>query len=114
MGYTSSGLHHSGKTKHYEFQYDKSYEKGAEPARTNDGIANCESDFDQLQQWFIDESVDNLFPIKIRIVRAKSKHPGPLGARWFTGRTIWINPGSAGDANLIRYMLVAEMVEIFT
>jgi hypothetical protein len=54
MALTTNGLTNGGVTAHYNFSYDDSFAGpgGAEPARTNAVIAQCENDYNLMSGWF--------------------------------------------------------------
>ena len=109
MALTSKGLTNGGQTAHYRFEYDDSLRGGLEPARTNAVIAACETDFSLMTNWFRGTQLDVDFQIPVNITQNSG------GAAWLLfvhSLTVTINPGG-GDASLIRYLLVSEMVEQF-
>ena len=114
MALTSAGLVNGGTTAHYQFQYDDSLSAprnpgGPEPARTNAVIAACEGDFNLMSGWFGNIDLDVNFTIPVNVTQNGG------GASWATiGRslTVTINPAN-GNATLIRYLVVSEMVEQF-
>lgn len=115
MAFTTSGLTNGGVTTHYRFQYDDSLQRtaanpgGIEPARTNQVIAAAEADFNQMTGWFGGTTLDVNFTIPVNVTQNGG------GAAWgLSGGnlTVTINP-SNGSAAIVRYLLVAEMVEQF-
>ena len=110
MALVTQGLTSGGQTTHYQFQYDNSILGGLEPARTNAVIASCEGDFNLMTTWFRNTTRDDLdFRIPVNVTQNSG------GASWnFSGRslTVTVNPGG-GNASVVRYLLVAEMVEQF-
>ncbi|MDB6158492.1 MAG: hypothetical protein JWO04_2198 [Gammaproteobacteria bacterium] len=114
MTQTTSGLTNGGVTNHYAFHYDDSLSApinpgGPEPARTNAVIAACEADFNQMTGWFGNIGLDVNFTITVNVTQNGG------GASWnLSGGnlTVTINPAS-GNANFVRYLLVAEITEQF-
>ncbi len=115
MAFITTGLTNGGVTTHYRFQYDDSLQRtaanpgGIEPARTNQVIAACEGDFNLMSGWFAGTVLDVSFTIPVNVTQNGG------GASWSTSGsnlTVTINPAS-GDAALVRYLLIAEMVEQF-
>lgn len=115
MAFTTAGLTGGGSTAHYSFRYDDSLRQtaanptGPEPARTNAVIASAEADFALMSGWFGRIALDVTLPAPVNVT------PNGGGASWSTtgsSLTVTINPGG-GDATLVRYLLVSEMVEQF-
>jgi hypothetical protein len=115
MAFTTAGLANGGVTSHYRFQYDDSLQQsstnpnGPEPARTNQVIAACDSDFSLMSSWFGNISLGVNSPIQVSVT------PDDGGASWsLSGKnlSVTIKPSSAG-ATLIRYLMVSEIVEVF-
>jgi hypothetical protein len=109
---TTIGLTNGGATTHYQFQYDDSLSGpgGPEPARTNAVMAECERDFGLMSSWFKNIALGVSFPSGVSI----SQNDG--GASWSARGaklSVAINPGRAGAAGLIRYLLVSEITEVF-
>ena len=115
MALTTTGLTNGGITTHYAFQYDNSLQRtganptGPEPARTNAVIAACEADFNLMSGWFGNIALDVPFTIPVNVTQNGG------GASWSLSGgnlTVTINP-AAGNATVIRYLLISEMVEQF-
>jgi len=112
MALTSAGLPNGGLTSNgtYQFQYDDSLT--AEPARTTQVMNACEADFDLMKGWFGGMDLPTkYFPIPVSVV----KDAGTTGgASWKTagGLQVTVNQTN-GDAADIRYLIVAEMTEVF-
>jgi hypothetical protein len=114
MTLTSANLANGGVTAHYRFQYDDSLSTpgGLEPARTNAVIAACEGDFNLMSAWFGNLALNANFPIPVSV----TQNTGGASASWPSDNpraiSVTANPGSSA-ASFIRYLLVAEMVELF-
>lgn len=109
MALTSNNLTTGGLTAHYQFQYDDSLAGGLEPSRTNQVIAACEADFNQMRRWFGSVALQADVPFAVNVT------PNGGGAVWgLTNRklSVTVNP-SNGNSAVIRYLIVAEMVEPF-
>jgi hypothetical protein len=115
MALITTGLTNGGITTRYQFQYDSSLQQtaanpgGSEPARTNQVIAACEGDFNLISGWFGNIALDVNFTIPVNVTQNGG------GASWSLSSgnlTVTINPAN-GNATLVRYLLVAEMVEQF-
>ena len=113
MAFTTNGLTDTGSgrgvTTHYKFSYDDALETAAhpgqpEPARTNALIAASEGDYNLMAGWFGGISLPYATPIEVNVENAGG------GAHW--GPPIGLDPGG-GDANLMRYLMVSEVTEMF-
>lgn len=107
-GLTDSGSGR-GKTTHYAFTYDDALDSTAhpgqpEPARTNALIAACENDYNLMSGWFGGINLPYALPVSVQVANAGG------GAGW--GPPITLRPGG-GDANLMRFLMVAEVTEMF-
>ena len=117
MAQITTGLTNGGQTAHYAFSYDSALQKtaanpgGPEPARTNAVIAAVEADFGQMTGWFGGTTLSGItFPAPVSVLNAGG------GASWNLSSgslTVSVKPGASGTATDIRYLLVAEMVEVF-
>lgn len=117
MAQITTGLTNGGLTAHYAFTYDGSLQQtatnptGPEPARTNAVIAAVEADFTQMTNWFGGTTLSGVtLPAPVAVENAGG------GASWSLSSgtlTVDIKPGAAGTSTTIRYLLVAEMVEVF-
>jgi hypothetical protein len=121
MALTSAGLPNGGLTTNgiYQFQYDDSLAGtgGPEPARSAQVMSACEADFTLMQSWFAGTKLPKAnFPIPVSVVQSKSVggNPGKVGSASWRGSnpslTIYQTFGAASD---IRYLMVAEMTEVF-
>jgi hypothetical protein len=123
MTTTTAGLPNGGVSaaNHYKFQYDDSLasQGGPEPARTINVIAASEGDFNLMSGWFGNVALDVNFPITVNIIP-----PGLTGACTLPGAcwglssrnlTVTISDSNTNtiDANIVRYLIVSEMVEQF-
>src|SRR3954447_15344975 len=93
MTQPSAGLTNAGQTTHYQFTYDDSLggPGGIEPARTNQVLAICEADFNQMSGWFGNIALDVNFRIPVSVT------PNTGGASWSLSGgnlTITINSGT--------------------
>ena len=110
MALVNTGLRNGGRTTHFRINYDPTLPSALALAR---GLqAKCESDYQDMATWF-GMQLDDL-PIDVHIVNQGG------GASWSDGITsspsVTIKPvNGSGAATLtqIRYLLVAEVTEIF-
>lgn len=113
MAFISDGLTNNGSgagvTTHYAFTYDDALNSAVhpgqpEPARTNALIAACEGDYNLMAGWFGGIALPFPTPISVQVANAGG------GAGW--GPPITLKPGG-NDANEMRYLMVAEVTEMF-
>jgi len=117
MALVTTGLTNGGLTKHFSFHYDDSLSKsqanpnGPEPDRTNAVIAACESDYELISSWF-----DGAKAVSGLTVNVTSGSGGASWAGTSAAATVTLNPVGIGfdkSPDLLRYLLVAEVTEIF-
>jgi hypothetical protein len=117
MGFTSANLSNGGQTSRYQFSYDETFSAIDGRQRTGQVMATCDGDFALMQSWFTGVGFGFSLPMNVQIANATG------GASWqdppdsektfgFTP-TVTINPGTGTTANFIRFLLVAEVVEMF-
>jgi hypothetical protein len=115
MALTTNGLTNGGVTAHYNFSYDDSFAGpgGAEPARTNAVIAQCENDYNLMSGWF-GGSV-NVTGMTVQVTATNG-----VGASWggsATSSTITLQDAQGTSFRFnpayLRYLLIAEVTEIF-
>jgi hypothetical protein len=106
MALVTTGLTNGGRTTHYQIQYDDSLSSADGKDRANKLIAVCENDFALMSGWFGGIALTVSIPITVQIT------PGPYAsAGW--GPPIRLTPGNGSDINLVRYLLVSEVTEMF-
>jgi Carboxypeptidase regulatory-like domain len=121
MTLTAAGLTNGGVTAHYKFQYDDSLKTGGlEPDRTNAVIAACEGDFNFMRGSFGNIDLGVNIPISAHIIPpgrdGACADPGGCGSLTSSGNltvTVSDKELKTADASVIRYVIVAEIVEIF-
>lgn len=105
---------HAGSTKHYSIGWDNNpnpvgtaaLTKADGPDRAKQLLLFCEQDFNLMATWFPGLSLPYPLPVAVNIV------PGAYaGAGW--GPPISLRPGNGSGMNVVRYLLVAEVVEMF-
>lgn len=117
MGFTSANLTGGGRTARYQFSYDDTFSAIDGWQRTSQVMAACDDDFTLMQSWFAGVGFGFSLPMNVQIANATG------GASWqdppditknvgFTP-TVTINPGTGATPNFIRFLLVAEVVEMF-
>jgi hypothetical protein len=103
--YTATGLTGGGATTHFQFSYDGALATaGIEPARTNQLIAQCESDFSWMKGLFNNIEIPYAYPLSILVANLGG------GAGW--GPPITLKGGNGG-VNVLRDLMVAEITEMF-
>ncbi len=106
MTYTTAGLTGGGRTAHYQIQYDDSLSAADGVNRANGLIAVCENDFALVAGWFDNIALTVGTPITVQIA------PGSYAsASW--GPPITLVPGDGSSLDLVRYLLVSELTEMF-
>jgi hypothetical protein len=115
--YTVDGLIDNGVTRYYTFMYESSLKnRGLEPARTNELLAQIsplsartyvvDDDFDTMSAWFGHIPVNSVITMPITVYVAN------LGGGANGTDVVTLKPGN-GDATLLRYLIVSEVVEFF-
>lgn len=106
MAFTSSGLANDGRTTHYKIEYDDSLSDADGKDRAEALMKVCEEDFSLVSGWFDDISLTVSTPITVRIAKG-----GYASASW--GPPITLKPGNGSSIELVRYLLVSELTEMF-
>jgi hypothetical protein len=108
MALITDGLTNGGRTTHYQIKYDDSLSAADGRDRANALIAVCESDFDLMTGWFGGISLPYSIPYEVQI-----NPGGGASASWGSGPPISLIPGNGAPLDLVRYLLVAEVTEMF-
>jgi hypothetical protein len=96
----------AGSTTHYSINYDDSLAAADGLTRAQQLLAVCEQDYNLMATWFPNLSLPFSLPITVNI------SPGPYAsAGW--GPPITLTPGNGSSLTVVRYLLVAEVVEMF-
>jgi hypothetical protein len=99
-------LINAGSTTHYSINYDDSLAAADGLTRAQQLLAVCEQDYNLMATWFPNLSLPYSLPITVNI------SPGPYAsAGW--GPPITLTPGNGSSLTVVRYLLVAEVVEMF-
>jgi len=96
----------AGSTTHYVISWDNSLSAADGPNRANQLLAVCEQDYNLMASWFPGLSLPYPLPVAVNILPG-----GYAGASW--GPPISLRPGNGSGLNVVRYLLVAEVVEMF-
>src|SRR2546429_1662439 len=108
MAQTAAGLPNGGITTHYAVTYDNSLSAADGVNRATALMGVCETDFTTMQGWFGGIALPYAVPYGVQIV------PGPgWGASWGSGPPITLQPGNGSSLDLVRFLLVAEVTEMF-
>ncbi len=99
-------LVHSATTAHYSISYDDSLGPPDGSERASALAAACEQDYTMMAGWFPGLSLPYSLPVAVNIVPG-----GYAGAGW--GPPISLRPGNGSGLDVVRYLLVAEVVEMF-
>ncbi len=106
MTLITTGLTNGGLTTHYQVEYDNSLAQADGKDRANALIAVCESDFNIMANWFRGVTLTVATPIHVQI------SPGAYAsAGW--GPPIRLTPGNGSSLDIVRYLLVSEVTEMF-
>jgi hypothetical protein len=123
MATTTAGLNFGGlsSAKTYQFQYDTSLSGpgGPEPSRTNAVLAASEGDFNLMSAWFGGVRLDVDTPITVNIIPptlpGACTTPGACWSKSNRSLTVTVSDPNLNtiNANIVRYLIVMEMVEQF-
>lgn len=103
-----------GSSTHYSISWNNDPNPVGAPALTTaDGpdratqlLAICETDYNLIASWFPGLSIPYPLPVAVNI-----EPGGYAGASW--GPPISLRPGNGSGMNVTRYLLTAEVVEMF-
>lgn len=98
-------LLNAGSTTHYSVSYDDSLSRADGLDRARALLAVCEQDYTMMANWFNGLSLPYATPVAVNIVPG-----GYAGASW--GPPISLRPGNGSGMDVVRYLLVAEVVEM--
>jgi hypothetical protein len=96
----------AGSTTHYRISYDNSLAAVDGVQRANALLGVCEQDYAIMSDWFGGINLPYQLPIEVHIDPG-----GYASAGW--GPPISLKPGNGSGLNVVRYLLVAEVVEMF-
>jgi hypothetical protein len=108
MAQTAAGLPNGGITTHYAITYDDSLSAADGKNRAAALMGVCEADFNTMQGWFGGISLPYQIPYGVQITPG-----GAFSASWGSGPPITVIPGNGSTLDLVRYLLVAEVTEMF-
>jgi hypothetical protein len=95
----------AGSTTHYRISYDDSLSAADGSQRANALLGVCEQDYAIMSDWFGGISLPYALPIEVHIDPG-----GYASAGW--GPPISLKPGNGSGLGVVRYLLVAEVVEM--
>jgi hypothetical protein len=95
----------AGSTTHYRISYDDSLSAADGLQRANALLGVCEQDYAIMANWFGGIALPYALPIEVHIDPG-----GYASAGW--GPPISLKPGNGSALNVVRYLLVAEVVEM--
>jgi hypothetical protein len=96
----------AGTTTHYKIQYDDSLSAADGQQRAAGLLAVAERDYALMSGWFGGINLTVRTPVEVNI------SPGPYAsAGW--GPPIRLTPGGGSGLDVVRYLLVAEVTEMF-
>lgn len=113
MASSKNGLTLGGLTRYYDFSYDDTLPAAAGRDLVNAVMQTCDSDFALMASWFVGITPADPLPVLISSPGANDV----FGAEWTWGAfgqpSITLLLGNQGNELLARYVLVAEVTEIF-
>lgn len=95
----------AGSTTHYRISYDNSLSAADGSQRAIALLGICEQDYAIMSDWFGGISLPYSLPIEVHIDPG-----GYASAGW--GPPISLKPGNGSGLDVVRYLLVAEVVEM--
>jgi hypothetical protein len=95
----------AGSTTHYRVSYDNSLSAADGAQRATALLAVCEQDYAIMSDWFGGIGLPYSLPIEVHIDPG-----GYASAGW--GPPISLKPGNGSGLDVVRYLLVAEVVEM--
>ena len=117
MGFTTANLPNGGQTARYKFSYDDTFSAADGWQRTAQAMAAADQDFALMQSWFPGVNYAFDLPMNVQIANATGgaswEDPSDIQRDFGYTCTVTINPGTGTSANFIRFLLVAEVVEMF-
>jgi hypothetical protein len=116
--FVTTSLPNNGRTAHFAVSYDDSLSKANGLDRAVDLLNYCEGDLALIMSWFVGVNFQFAFPINVEITGESG------GAQWTDPAdilllgggfhpTVEIKPGPMPTTTRIRYLLVAEVTEMF-
>src|SRR6476661_2262868 len=96
----------AGSTTHYRISYDDTLAAADGAQRAAGLLTVCEQDYAIMSDWFGGISLPYPLPIEVHIDPG-----GYASAGW--GPPIRLTPGNGSGLDVVRYLLVAEVVEMF-
>jgi len=115
--FTTASLPNGGLTAHFAISYDDTLSNAAGLDRATDLVNTCESDLALIQSLFVGVPFQFAFPISVQVTGdsggAEWTDP-PDFLLWFGFHpSVTLKPGPSPTTTLIRYLLVAEVTEMF-
>jgi hypothetical protein len=108
MTQTAAGLPNGGVTSNYAITYDDSLSAADGVNRATALMGVCDADFGTMQGWFPGVTLPYAVPYGVQIT------PGPAwSAGWGSGPPVTLTPGNGSPLDLVRFLLVAEVTEMF-
>ncbi len=108
MAQTAAGLPNGGITAHYAVTYDNGLSAADGVNRATALIGVCETDFNTMQGWFGGISLPYSVPYGVQI-----KQGAGWSGSWGSGPPVTLVPGNGSSLDLVRFILVAEVTEMF-
>jgi hypothetical protein len=117
MAWTTAGLPNNGQTGHFQVLYDTTLSNADGVTRALALMQVCEQDFALMASWFAGVKLVFNYPLRVQIGNdnrgGRWTDPSGWTVNFGTSPAITVGPGSGTSVNVIRYLLVSEMVEMF-
>jgi hypothetical protein len=108
MTQTSAGLPNGGDTTFYRVSYDDTLSAADGLNRAAALMGVCDTDFNTMQNWFRGTTLPYPVPYDVQI-----QPGGAWSAGWGSGPPIGLIPGNGSPLDLVRFLLVSEVTEMF-
>src|SRR2546425_12315796 len=117
MAFITTSLPNNGTTPHFAVSYDDTLSRADGLDRALDLLNYCDADLALISSWFAGVNFQFAFPISVQITGdsdGASWTDPPDIALWFGFHpTVSIMPGPMPSTSLIRFLLVAEVTEMY-
>ncbi|MDA1764240.1 hypothetical protein PDK32_28895, partial [Bacillus cereus] len=120
MAYITKGLPNGGLTHNYQIKYEESLSQADGLNRAIDLMGVCDDDFKLMSNWFGNIPPSFTTPLTVQI------SPGTYASACWGGSTnpsspcfnmpestISLTPGNGSTLDVVRYLLVSEVTEMF-
>jgi hypothetical protein len=117
MAQTTANLPNGGKTAHYAVSYDNGLPNDNGHDLAGDLMNVLEGDLSLIISWFVGVNFQFSFPINVQITGksggATWTDPPDISLPFGYSPTVVLSPGGSPTTRLLRYMVVAEVTEMY-